>query len=81
MKNRLIKFLVERDIYGQPISVLYKGSDVFKTKMGALCTILTYCLLLINGITLVEGFLDNSRQQESAQTQFYDAYKAGVFSL
>ena len=29
MKNSIVKFLVEQDIYGQPISVFYKGSDVF----------------------------------------------------
>ena len=48
MTNSFAKFLVERDIYGLPITVLYKGSDVFKTWMGATCTLLTYCLLLVN---------------------------------
>ena len=46
------KWLTERDIYGVPITVLYKGSDVYKTRMGAMCTILTYALLLVSIISL-----------------------------
>ncbi len=49
----LIDFLVDRDMFGQPISVLFKASDVYKTKMGALASICTYMLMLFNLITLV----------------------------
>ena len=52
MARGFSKFLIERDIYGLPITVNYKGSDVYKTRMGATCTLLTYALLLVNMITL-----------------------------
>ena len=61
MVNKFVKFLKERDIYGLPITVLYKGSDQYKTSMGSLFTILTYTLLLVNVISLTQGFLDGSK--------------------
>ena len=70
-------FLVDRDIYGMPITVLYKGSDAFKTRFGATFTLLTYVLLLINIISLTESFFNGSRQDESSQTVLYDRYSAG----
>ena len=59
------------------ITVNYKGSDAYRTKLGAICTIMTYVLILINGISLVEGFLNGSKQSESAQTLFYDRFNEG----
>ena len=81
MKNSFVKFIVEQDIYGQPISIFYKGSDVFQTKMGSLCTLLTYTLLMVYGIALTEAFLDNSKQTESVQTLYYDRFNEGEFKL
>ena len=81
MTSKFAKFFVARDIFGQAITVNYKGSDAYRTKMGALCTILTYVLILINGISLVEGFLNGSKQSESAQTLFYDRFNEGKQSL
>ena len=57
-----MKFLQERDIFGQPVTVLYKGSDVYKTKMGALCSLLVTILILVNVAILTEGFMDGSKQ-------------------
>lgn len=51
-KASLVKFLVDRDIFGQPITVLYKGSETYKTKSGAFCTILVSALVLINTVML-----------------------------
>ena len=75
------KWLTERDIYGVPITVLYKGSDVYKTRMGAMCTILTYALLLVSLISLTQSFIDRSKQESNSQTLFFDRYNAGRFYL
>ena len=77
MTGSFAKFIVGRDIFGQSITVNYKGSDAYRTKLGALCTIMTYVLILINGVALVEGFLDGSKQSESSQTFFYDRFNEG----
>ena len=61
MTNSFAKFLVERDIYGLPITVRYKGRDVLKTWMGGACTLLTYALLLVNVVHLTSSFIDGSK--------------------
>ena len=33
------------DMYGHPVGVNYKGSDAYKTRLGALVTLLTYLLI------------------------------------
>lgn len=65
MRNSLIDFLVDRDFYGHPVTVQYKGSSVYNTKVGAFFTLMTYALILFNLITLIQAFFDGSRQQES----------------
>ena len=57
----LTKKLVDFDIYGHPIGVHFKGSDMFKTKLGALLTLMTYILIIFNLTTLIISFFDNSR--------------------
>ena len=52
-KAGFVKFLVNRDFFGQPITVLYKGNEKYKTKLGAFCTILVTVLVLINTVMLV----------------------------
>ena len=67
-KNSFVKFFVNRDIFGQPISILYKGSNTYKTKLGALCTILVSVLVLVNTLILTEGFINHTQQTEKTQT-------------
>ena len=76
-KGSFEKFLVERDVFGQSISVLYKGSDVYKTKVGSFCSFVVLVLTLINTYTLTVGFFDGSQQKESVQTKFYDRFDSG----
>ena len=61
MKNSFSKFLLNRDIFGLPITVVYKGDSVFKTHMGAAFTLLTYALLLVNVLSLTQSFIDGSK--------------------
>ena len=74
-------FVLNRDIFGQPITVMWHGSDVHKTKMGTLCTFLTYGLLLAYLVTQINSILDGNKQNESTQTKQYDRYSAGRYSL
>ena len=52
--------LTALDFYGHPINVLYQGEPVYKTRLGSLCTLVTYVLILINLSALVTQFLDKS---------------------
>ena len=81
MTSKFAKFFVRRDIFGQSITVNYKGSEAYRTKLGAFCTIATYVLILINGVALVQGFFDGSKQQESSQTMIYDRFDEGKLWL
>ena len=59
-KRNLEKLLVGQDIYGHPISVLYRGSDYYKTRLGAFFTLATYVLIAINTIQLFVAFKNGS---------------------
>ena len=80
-KSSLLKFLTDRDIFGQPITVLYKGSDTYKTKLGAFCTILVTVIVLINTVILAQGFISQDLQTESGQIEIFDRGEAGKFYL
>ena len=60
MTNRLLQYLVSKDIYGYQFKVNYMGDDTYKTKLGALWTIVTYAALLFNFYVLVSAFQDGS---------------------
>ena len=64
-KSSFTNFLLNRDVFGQPISVMYKGNDTYRTKMGVLWTFFITVLVIVNTVSLVEGFMDGSRQTES----------------
>ena len=59
--SKIADFFTGFDIYGHAVGVHYKGSDTFKTRMGALCTFITYALMTVNLITLISAFLDGSQ--------------------
>ena len=61
-------------MFGQPITVNYRGSDVFRTKLGAILSFLTYALMLFNLINLVQSFFDGSKQIESQRTEKFDRF-------
>ena len=65
MKRQIADFFVEKDIYGQPVTVNYRGRDAFKTKLGAFCSIVTYALILFNTVQLCLQWVDGSKQEET----------------
>ena len=65
MTSQLSSWLVDKDIYGHPVSVNYQGSDTFKTKLGAFVTLCTLTLILFNLVNTLAAFNDGSRQSES----------------
>ena len=56
MRLNLVEYLVGKDVFGHPVWVNYRGSGSFKTKMGALCSLATLILVLVNFTTLVRIF-------------------------
>ena len=61
VKSSFMKFLVDRDIFGEPITVLYKGSNTYKTKIGAFCAISVTVLMLMNALILAKGYINQGR--------------------
>ena len=73
--------MVSRDQYGHPISINYRGSDSYQTKLGALCTLATQILILIYTINLVIGFRNNSLQEEKTQTTTVDLFDTDDYNF
>ena len=55
-----VNFLVSQDTFGHNFTVTYKGSDSFKTKMGAFWTIIMFVAGLMYGSNLTKVFFDGS---------------------
>ena len=64
----LMDYVVSKDIYGHPVGINYRGSDSFQTKMGALCTLATLIVVIVNSSSLVKAFFDSSKQDEKVST-------------
>jgi len=79
--SRLTNWLVDKDIYGHPVSINYQGSGTFKTKLGALVTLCTFTLILFNLVNTIAAFNDGSRQSESQGTSVIDKFTAGPLNL
>ena len=48
-------------MFGQPVTLNYRGSDVFRTKPGALLSLATYALMLFSLANLVQSFFDGDK--------------------
>ena len=59
--NKLIEAI---DIYGWPINMNYRGSEVYRTRLGSFCSFLTIMIILVNFSALAIGYIDGSRQTE-----------------
>ena len=66
--SKFVEFFVGLDTFGRPLSVNYKGSDTYKTKLGALCTVISYVLMSVNLFNLITTFVSNSNQVEKTNT-------------
>ena len=73
-KRNIEKLIVGQDIYGHAVSVHYRGSDYFRTRIGAIFTMVTYVLIAINTIQLIIAFSNGSKQQASSQVYLKDRY-------
>ena len=60
------------DMYGHVIGVTYRGRDAYKTRLGALVTLVTYILMTINAVSLFIAYQDGSKQEEKVQSTKFD---------
>ena len=82
MQRRQSKMCQKLDIYGHPIGVNYKGSDIMQTKLGAFCTIAVYSLMMIaNVIQLGMAYQNGSKQQEQSNFQIFDRAEGGPYNF
>lgn len=51
--GKFIDLILSRDVFGHPLSVNYKGSDIFQTKIGAFFSIVTQLMTL--GILVIKS--------------------------
>ena len=79
--RRVRDFILGLDIFGHPIGVHYRGSDTYKTWLGALCTFAVYVLMLVNIIQLSGALADTSRLEEKFNQNKIDQFHEGAFNL
>ena len=58
MTNSFLRYFVSFDVFGQPISINYRGRETFQTALGALVTLGLYVFLLTYSMMSVLGALD-----------------------
>jgi hypothetical protein len=68
MQANFFEFLRDKDIFGQSITVSYKGSDQLKTFLGSFVTLITYALILANALALFTDFINSELAQTSSST-------------
>ena len=79
-----IKFgekVVDWDVYGHPVGVHYKGSDTYKTKLGAFCTLVAYALMFFNLTVLIVAYMDESKRDEKYLESLLDRFKSDKFNF
>ena len=74
-------YIVSYDRWGKAITVNYKGSSVYKTRLGALISIGSYVLLIIFTMQLFIAFIDGAKQTETTQTLKYDTFGSEPYNL
>ena len=80
-KGKIEQIILDRDIYGYPITINYRDSDTFKTRLGSACTLATYVLLFIKIFKLLGAYYDGSMQDEKINKITFDRWNAGPFNL
>ena len=73
--------MVDQDMYGSPVSVLYNGKDKYQTKLGSLCTLATLGLVIAFIVAELQAAYALERQKETTQQIQFDAFTTGKFSL
>ena len=79
--RRYEKMFVSLNIYGNAIGVTYRGGDRYRTRCGALFTLATYILIIINAFSLFIAFHDGSKQEELAQSTKIDRFNSEKVDL
>ena len=59
----------------------YKGSATYQTRLGALISLITQALIIINLISLSVDFFDYSRQEEKIQTTKIDRFFGEAYTF
>ena len=76
MASSLYKFLVARDVFGNPVTVNYRGESSYKTCLGALFTVAIKSFLLIF-FTTVFLELVSYKDPQISQYTIYDPRVSG----
>jgi hypothetical protein len=77
MIKKLVSIL---DIYGQPIGVNYKGESTYKTKVGALMSLITFGLGLALAGSKIQQMVDKDNSNIQQLTNTLDLF-SGTFSF
>ena len=70
------QFLESFDAYGVPVTVNYKGSDVFKTPFGGIVSIISSLLVLGFAITKFEQLVTRASPNVTTTTEFVSYHKS-----
>ena len=68
MQMMFRNFIKSLDIYGHVVGVHYRGDSSFKTGFGAVLSLISFTLIIINTTGLASSFVSKSDQKESMRT-------------
>ena len=63
-----LKFLKGLDIYGYSVGVHYRGDSSFKTVFGAMISLFSFILIIMNTVKLARDFVTKNEQKESVRS-------------
>ena len=59
MLRKVREFLLDRDVYGQPIGVHFGGKTKYNTWLGVLCTFMVYGIVCQSAVVLSRDYWTN----------------------
>ena len=79
--SKFVRLLVDFDLFVHPVGVHYRGKGAYKTRCGAFLTFLTYFLMLVNLIALIEAFFDGSNAEITGYSLKIDRFEEEPVNL
>lgn len=62
--SQLVEHIHKLDRFGYEVEMHYKGSSTHRTLFGALVSVMTYTLIIINAASICGDFFNNENQSE-----------------
>ena len=77
----MAQFILDRDLFGHPITVHFRGKNTYGTWLGSFCTLAAYILMFVNVVLLGTSYRDGYKQEEMVDFQYFDRFDSPRYYL